>query len=82
MVQYEVDAVPGDFAKYVQEKLGHLRKDDRQILEPVLRQYKHLFYTIGSRKLGCTSQVEHGIETGSQTHTEKSLPDSSRFEVS
>ena len=30
----------------------------------MLRRYEHLFYELKSRKLGCTSQVEHSIETG------------------
>jgi hypothetical protein len=67
MVQYEVDAVQGDFAKYLREKLAHLGERDPQILEPILWQYVHLFYGIGSRELGCTSQIEHGIETGEAT---------------
>jgi len=29
-----------------------------------LRKYKHLFYGLGSTQLGCTSQVEHSIDTG------------------
>jgi hypothetical protein len=63
-VQNGVDAVPGDFEKYAQEKLLHLETRDRLLLEPVLYQYKHLFYGIGNRKLGCTNLVEHEIETG------------------
>ena len=47
-----VDAVPGDFEKYLRETLAHLEKRDRQVLEPVLRKYKHLFYGIGSLQLG------------------------------
>jgi hypothetical protein len=64
VIQREIDAVPGDFEKYLREKLVHLTKRERRVLEPVLRQYKHLFYGIESLELGCTSQVEHGIETG------------------
>ena len=29
-----------------------------------LRRYKHLFYGLGSRQVGCASQVEHAIDTG------------------
>jgi len=29
-----------------------------------LWQYQHLFYGIGSKELGCTSQVQHSIDTG------------------
>jgi hypothetical protein len=64
IVQNGVDAVPGDFEKCAQEKLLHLETRDRLILKPVLYQYEHLFYGIGSRKLGCTNLVEHEIEKG------------------
>ena len=53
----------GNFDEYLQEKLS-LLKEDRNILEAVLRQYRHLFYGLGNRELGRTSQVEHNIETG------------------
>jgi len=33
-------------------------------LEPVLRKYEHLIYGLESTELGCTSQVEHSIDTG------------------
>jgi len=52
------------FEEYLQEKLTHLGNAERRISEPVLRKYKHLFYGLGSTQLGCTSQVEHSIETG------------------
>jgi hypothetical protein len=41
-----------------------MNKEGRNILEAELRRYKHLFYGLESRELGCTSQEEHGIETG------------------
>ena len=47
-----------------QEKLTHFKEEVRQILEAVLRKYRHLFYGLGGMELVCTSQVEHGIETG------------------
>ena len=52
------------FENYLRNKLAHLNKQDRYTLEPVLRQYKHLYYGLGNAKLGCTSQVEHSIDTG------------------
>jgi hypothetical protein len=52
------------FKEFLREKLVHLRGKDRQILEPVLQKYCHLFYGIGSTDIGCTSQVQHVIETG------------------
>jgi hypothetical protein len=53
-----------DFEKYLREKLAHVEVKDRKILEAVLSRYKHLFYGLESKELGCTSQVEHSIETG------------------
>jgi hypothetical protein len=52
------------FEGYLQEILAHVKEEDRPILENVLRQYKHLFYGLVSKELGCTSQVEHWIKTG------------------
>jgi hypothetical protein len=51
----------GNFKKYIEEKLAHLNKEDQR---DVLWKYKHLFYGVGSRELGCTSQVKHSIDTG------------------
>jgi hypothetical protein len=68
---YDVNSVlrddeitPSKFEDYLREKLTHLKERDRCILKPVLRQYKHLFYGLGSKELGSNSQVEHSIETG------------------
>jgi hypothetical protein len=52
------------FEEYLQEKLAHLQGQDRRILEPVLQKHCHLFYGIGSTDIGCTSRVQHVIETG------------------
>jgi hypothetical protein len=35
------DATPGEYERYLREKLTHLKDKDRHILEPVLRRYKH-----------------------------------------
>jgi hypothetical protein len=53
-----------EFDNYLKGKLAHLTDTERCTLEPVLRRYKHLFYGLGSQQVGCTSQVEHVIETG------------------
>ena len=58
------NVLSGEFDKFIQDKLKHLGKKDYSVLEPVLRQYKYLFYGLGSTELGSTSQVEHNIETG------------------
>ena len=53
-----------NFEEYLREKLAHLRTKDFHILGAVLRHYQHLFYGLGSKDLGCTSQIEHSIDTG------------------
>jgi hypothetical protein len=60
----ETDHSLWDFDKYLQGKLRHLTKDERRILGPVLQKYCHLFYGFASTDIGCTSQVQHVIETG------------------
>jgi len=62
-IQQDVSIKQENFEKYLQEKLAHLRTRDFQILGAVLRQYQHLFYGLGSKDLGCTSQIEHSIDT-------------------
>jgi len=64
IVNKEVSAKQNSFDKYLREKLAHLKRKNRGLLETVLRQYEHLFYGLNSEELGCTSQVEHCIETG------------------
>ena len=56
--------VEGEYTSCLKDKLAHLGARDRDISEPVLRQYRHLFYGLGSTELGCSSQIEHSIETG------------------
>jgi len=63
-VQRENTAKQGDFDKHLQGKLAHLKREDRCILETVIRRYDYLFYGLESEELGCTSQVDHSIETG------------------
>ena len=56
--------IEGEYTRYLNDKLAHFGAMDRDILKPVLRQYRYLFYGLESTELGCTSQVEHSIETG------------------
>ena len=56
--------IEGEYTSYLKDKLSHLGARDRDILEPFLRLYRHLFYGLGSIELGCTSQVEHSLERG------------------
>ena len=71
-VQRKETAKQGKFDEYLQEKLAHLKGKDRSTLEIVLRKYEHLFYGFQSEELGCTSQVEHSIETGDARPIKKS----------
>ena len=48
----EIDNNENEFRSYLKDNLAHLDKKDRYILEPVLQQYKYLFYGLGSTKLG------------------------------
>jgi hypothetical protein len=70
-IRREPNATQGNFEEYLKEKLTHLDRKDRKILEAVLRRYKHLFYGLGSKELGCTSQIEHSIETGDARRIKK-----------
>jgi hypothetical protein len=69
------------FEGYLQEKLAHVQ-EDRLILENVLRQYKHLFYGLGNKELGCTTHVEHSIETGDARPIKKNPYRILRFKAS
>jgi len=53
-----------EFEGYLRGKIKHLDTKDYKMLGPVLRKYKHLFYGISNRELGCTCQVEHSINMG------------------
>jgi hypothetical protein len=53
-----------DFESYLNRKLGHVTERDKNYLKPVLRKYQHLFYQEGSTAIGCTSKIQHQINTG------------------
>ena len=76
--EYEINPIFRDdrvntckFDEYLQDKLKHLDKKERSILEPVLRKYKNVFYGLGSTELGSSNQVEHSIETGDEKPIKK-----------
>jgi len=75
-VQRENAVKHGDIDKHLQEELAHLKGKDRSILEVVLRRYEHLFCGLRSEELGCTSQVEHSIDTGKRDLRRKILIES------
>jgi hypothetical protein len=59
------------FELYLNEKLGHLSKQDGSKSEPVFRKYCHIFYHDGSSAIGCTSAVKHKIDTGDAQRIKK-----------
>jgi len=52
------------FDDYLRDKLQHLTKNDQNLLSSVLKKYHHLFYGVDNSSLGCTSQVQHTVDTG------------------
>lgn len=54
----------GKFSKYLHDKLEHLDCQERQVLEPVLRKYRHVFHDEQSNDFKSTDVVEHQIDTG------------------
>ena len=60
------DAVQNDllFEQYLQVKLGHLSKEERAVMEPVLTKYRHVFHEESSHDFPGTDLVEHRIVTG------------------
>jgi hypothetical protein len=52
------------FLKYIDDKLAHLASEDRQIIEPVLIRYRHVFHDEEENDFKSTQVVEHRIETG------------------
>jgi hypothetical protein len=52
------------FQKYLDEKLSHLTREERVVLEPVMIKYRKTFYVEGSNDFPGTNLVEHVIDTG------------------
>jgi len=50
--------------EYVNQVLGHLPKQDREVMEPVLRKYRHVFHLYEDSPFPGTDLVEHRIVTG------------------
>jgi hypothetical protein len=50
--------------KYIVNKLAHLSKSERKIIEPVLWEYADLFHDDEDNDFKSTNVVEHRIETG------------------
>jgi hypothetical protein len=61
-----------DFESYLSRKLEHMAERDENCLRPVLRKYRHLFYQEGSTAIGCTSRIQHKIDTGDALPIKKS----------
>jgi len=52
------------FREYVNQVLGHLPKQDREVMEPVLRKYRHVFHLYEDSPFPGTDLVEHRLLTG------------------
>jgi hypothetical protein len=52
------------YQKLLQNKLDHLSQEDRQILEPILLKYSHIFHDKATNDFKGTSVIEHQIPVG------------------
>jgi ASC-1-like (ASCH) protein len=52
------------FKEYLKEKLEHSNTEERTVMEPVLRVYRHVFHQEGSNDFKGSALVEHKIVTG------------------
>jgi hypothetical protein len=53
--------------------LGHLTKQERAVLEPILQNFRHVFYDNEDAKFKSTNLVEHRIITGDTRPIPKAL---------
>ena len=60
------------FKEYLRDRLGHLNREERAILEPVMAKYRHVFHSEGSNEFQGTDLVEHKIITGDARPIRKS----------
>ena len=56
--------IPAKFKAYVRGRLAHLSPEDREVLEPVLYRYAHVFHDEEKNDFKGTDLVQHRIETG------------------
>jgi len=52
------------FREYVNQVLRHLPKQDREVMEPFLRKYRHVFHLYVDSPFPGTDLVEHRIGRG------------------
>jgi hypothetical protein len=52
------------FQAYLESVLGHLSKEERAVMEPILRRFRHVFHDETDSKFEGTDLVEHRIITG------------------
>jgi len=52
------------YRQLLNEKLDHLNQKDRDLIEPVLLQYAHVFYDEETNDFKRTNVFEHEISTG------------------
>jgi hypothetical protein len=56
--------VDRDFQAHLTDRLAHLSREERSVIEPVLIRYRRVFQTDGSLDFPGIDVVEHRIETG------------------
>jgi hypothetical protein len=52
------------FDEYLSDKLGYLNTEERAVMEPMLKKYRHVFHQEGSNEFKGTDLAEHEIVTG------------------
>ena len=52
------------YHKLLQGKLNHLSQDERQLIEPILLKYSHVFHDEDTNDFKCTDVMEHQILVG------------------
>jgi hypothetical protein len=52
------------FKTYLQSALGHLTDEERAVMEPVLREYRHVFHDKRDYEFRGTDLIGHRFITG------------------
>jgi hypothetical protein len=60
------------FDEYLSDKLGHLNTEERVVMEPLLKEYRHVFHQEGSNEFKGTDLAENEIVTGDARPISKS----------
>jgi hypothetical protein len=63
--------VDPSFREYLNDKLGHLTREEREAIEPLLFRYRNIFHVLGTNDFKGTDLIEHRIVTGNVKSIEK-----------